>query len=97
MAVVVVAMAAKNRELVGDLGAAGQVLGNEGSRYAGFDGPKRPADLGRSVRFEVPHVDMAGTALQEEEDTGLSLSGLRRGRAGLQIKQPRQAEPANQP
>src|SRR5262249_46507433 len=57
-------------ELVGHLRQDGQTLGNVQARDTRADGPKRTADLGWCLRFQVESLQVARSAIGPEEDDG---------------------------
>src|SRR5206468_436216 len=48
-------------------------------------------------RLQVPHIDVARPAFEENENASLRRSRTRRPRLGLKLEQPRQAQPADEP
>ena len=80
---VVAAVVADHRadegELVGHLRDAREMLADADAGDVGVDGLELAADVGRGVRFEVPHVDVGRPAGQVDVDDRL----VRRADAGL--------------
>ena len=96
MSVIVVAVAAQDGELVGDLRTARQMFAEKRARHRRGNLLIRAADFRGGLGLEVPHVDGAGAPFQKQEDARLRRGG-RFGRGlGLQLQQPRQREPADQ-
>src|SRR5262249_17507538 len=60
----------------GQLGHQGQVLADVDAGYVGRNRLERPFDISRSVRLEVPGIEVARRADQEQHDAVLDL-GLR--------------------
>jgi hypothetical protein len=96
MAVVVMAVAADDRVLVGQLRAERQLVGHERARDVRPDRPERATDLFRGIRFGVPHVLMRRASFEEQEDARLRLRLAGRRRFGLEFEQPRQGHAADQ-
>ncbi len=55
-------------QLVHDRGLQRQMLANLDAGDSGRNGPVGAANLGRRIRLGIPHVDVAGTARQPEQD-----------------------------
>ena len=97
MCVVVVAVRAKDCEFIGHFSAMWQELADMGPRNSRGDRPKWTSNLGWSIRFQIPHVDVTGTSFQHYEDACLSFGQrISCGRLGLQLQECRQAQAAEQ-
>ena len=59
---------AQDRVAVGRLGHEGEVLADFDAGHVGLDRPERPAHVVGGVGLEVPGVELAGAADEEEED-----------------------------
>ena len=59
---------AQDRVAVGRLGHEREMLADFDAGHVGLDRPERPADVVGGVGLEVPGVELAGTADEEEED-----------------------------
>ena len=99
---IVVPERADQRDLVHLPGEPRQVLADRDARHVGRDRPELAAELGRGVGLQVPGVDGAQAAVQEDEDqrdvAGRLAPRRRRGprpaRAGPGSVRPRPKRPA---
>jgi hypothetical protein len=60
--------APENRQTIHDPGGAGHVLANPQARYAGGNRAEEFPDLAWRREFHVPGIEMAGTAVIEDQD-----------------------------
>ena len=86
VAVVVVAVAAEDGVLVGELGNLRQVLADLDAGHAGGDRLVWPADFLGGVGLQVEHVDVRRPAFEEQENARLCLGRRRRRRPRLQVQ-----------
>jgi hypothetical protein len=60
-------------QLVGPLGKQWKMLTDADIGHLGRDRLKRPAHLGRSIRFQIPGILLGGPTPHEEQNAGLGL------------------------
>src|SRR6516225_10559203 len=81
---------ANNREAMGQPCQARQVLDNMDAGNAGMDWLKFTPHLNRRQRLHVEGIELAGAAVQKEQDTRSRSWGSARRRIGLQELRQRQ-------
>ena len=89
---IAVRQAAQDRNLVGDAGGVRQQVGQADAGDVRAERMKVAANLGRSVRLEVPHIMVRHAAEDEDEDAIDAAPPRSRGLGRLQAKVVRQAE-----
>src|SRR5262249_47500461 len=85
---------AQNGVLVRVLRHARQPVADANAGYVGIRGSEGAANLFGGIRLEVPHVELGGTAGEEEHDDMLGPGAARRGGDLFELEQARQSETA---